>query len=219
VSTPHTDRLRVSEIFYSIQGESTYAGWPCLFVRLTGCNLRCSWCDTSYAFDNGHWTDVPSVVETLRSMASCKLVEITGGEPLLQKPVLSLMQTLLDLGYTVLLETSGSVDIREVPVSVRRIVDIKAPGSGEADKNLWQLEALRPSDELKVVLADRADFDWAAEAVRSRSLLDRCPVHFSPVLGLLDPKLLCEWVLEADLAVRVNLQIQKFIWDPHTRGV
>jgi 7-carboxy-7-deazaguanine synthase len=211
--------LRINEIFHSIQGESTRAGEPCVLVRLTGCNLRCVWCDTAYAFNEGR--DM-SVTEVLGRVASygCRMVEVTGGEPLLQADSIPLMQALVDRGHEVLLETGGSLSIEHVPVGVRRIVDVKCPGSGESDKNRWDnVDHLRGDDELKFVLAGLEDYDWAVEQIRSRGLADRCPVLLSPVHGMLDPGELARWILRDRLTVRVQLQLHKLLWPGVSRGV
>ncbi|NIM00089.1 MAG: radical SAM protein [Acidobacteria bacterium] len=211
--------LRVTEIFHSIQGESTHAGRPCVFVRLTGCNLRCVWCDTAYAFHGGSSMTVEEVVECVRSYG-CDWVEITGGEPLLQDDVHELMQALMDAGHTVLLETGGSLPIDRVPPGVRRIVDVKCPGSGELGSNRWEnLEQLREGDELKFVLTDRGDYEWAAEQVRDRELHRRAAVLFSPVHDVLDPGQMARWVLEDRLPVRVQLQMHKTLWPGVEEGV
>jgi 7-carboxy-7-deazaguanine synthase len=212
------DRLRVSEIFFSLQGESTHQGLPCVFVRTTGCNLRCSWCDTEYAFSGG---ETMSLDEVLAAVARhpAKRVEITGGEPLLQRGVPVLASGLLERGYTVLCETSGERDIDLLPPGVLRIVDLKAPGSGEEASNRWDnLEKLRPGDELKVVLADRRDFDWALTVIRSRGLEGRIPLLLSPVHGRLQPAELASWILESGVDARLNLQLHKLLWG-EARGV
>jgi 7-carboxy-7-deazaguanine synthase len=211
--------LTINEIFLSIQGESTHAGLPCVFVRLTGCNLRCGWCDTAYAFDEGTAMSVDEVVERVAGYA-CALVEVTGGEPLLQADAIPLMRALLERGRDVLLETGGSRPIEAVPTGVRRIIDLKCPGSGECAANRWEnLEHLRDGDELKFVVADRADYDWAAEQIRSRGLAGRCPLILSPVHGALDPGVLADWVLSDGLPVRVQLQLHKLLWPGAGRGV
>jgi 7-carboxy-7-deazaguanine synthase len=212
--------LTVNEIFHSIQGESTHAGRPCVFVRLTACDLRCTWCDTTYAFHEGHKMSVGEVVDRVRSYG-CDVVEITGGEPLLQKEVYPLMQRLLDDGRTVMIETGGHLSVDAVPDAVIRVIDVKCPGSGEADKNHWaNLERLRPTDEIKFVIKDRADYEYARDVVIRHELAARCnAVLFSPVHGVQDAKSLAEWVLADRLPVRVQLQTHKFIWDPQTRGV
>ncbi len=211
--------LRVTEIFHSIQGESTQSGRPCVFVRLTGCNLRCVWCDTAYAFHGGEPRSVEEVVDAVRGFG-CPLVEITGGEPLLQPDAIPLMARLLEEGFEVMLETGGSLPIDSVPVGVRRIVDVKCPGSGEAERNRWEnLAALRPGDELKFVIADRGDYEWAAMQIRERRGSDGCPILFAPVHDRLDAKDLAEWVLADRLPVRVQLQIHKILWPGVERGV
>ena len=212
--------LTVNEIFHSIQGESTHAGRPCVFVRLTACDLRCTWCDTAYAFHEGRKMSVDEVVDRVRSYG-CDLVEITGGEPLLQKEVHPLMQRLLDDGRTVMIETGGHLSVDAVPAAVIRVIDVKCPGSGEAEKNHWaNLERLRPTDEIKFVIKDRADYDYARAIVTRHVLASRCnAVLFSPVHGVQDARALAEWVLADRLPVRVQLQTHKFIWDPQTRGV
>lgn len=212
--------LTVNEIFHSIQGESTHAGRPCVFVRLTACDLRCSWCDTPYAFHEGQKMSVEDVVGRVRDYG-CDVVEITGGEPLLQKDVYPLMQRLLDEGRTVMLETGGHLSVELVPDAVVRVIDVKCPGSGESDKNHWPtLDRLRPTDELKFVIKDRADYEYARDVVATHHLIGRCAaVLFSPVHGVQDAKQLAEWVLADRLAVRVQLQAHKYIWDPSTRGV
>jgi 7-carboxy-7-deazaguanine synthase len=212
-------RLRINEIFYSLQGESTLAGRPCVLVRLTGCQMRCRWCDTAYAFYEGGWRDLEDIlVEVERH--GCPLVEVTGGEPLLQPACVELLRALCDRGYEVLLETGGGLDIGVVDPRVRRIVDIKCPGSGESSNNRWDnLELLTPRDEVKMVLANRADYLWAREVVARHGLLDRCSVHLSPVWGELEPATLAAWVLEDRFAVRVQLQLHKLLWGASTRGV
>jgi 7-carboxy-7-deazaguanine synthase len=212
--------LTINEIFHSIQGESTHAGRPCVFVRLTACDLRCRWCDTPYAFHEGRKMTVDEVVADVEARG-CPVVEVTGGEPLLQPDVYPLMQRLLDAGKTVLIETGGHRSIAQVPAGVIRIVDVKCPGSGESEKNDWSnLAHLTPADEVKFVIADRADYDFAREVVRREQLDDKvAAVLFSPVHGELDPKQLAEWVIADRLPVRVQLQVHKYIWSPETRGV
>jgi len=219
LTLPATQRLRVNEIFYSIQGESTLAGRPCVLIRLTGCQMRCTWCDTEHAFYEGGWMTVEEVLAEVASHR-CRLVELTGGEPLLQPAALPLLEALCDAGHEVALETGGGLDISEVDPRVRRIVDVKCPGSGEAEHNLWaNLDQLRPSDELKMVLVDRADYEWAKGVLVRHRLTERCPVHLSPVHGALDLQTLAGWVLEDRLDVRLQVQLHKLIWGPDTRGV
>jgi 7-carboxy-7-deazaguanine synthase len=211
--------LTVNEIFHSIQGESTRAGRPCVFVRLTACDLRCTWCDTAYAFHEGRRMSIDDVVKAVGEY-ECPLVEITGGEPLLQDEVYPLMERLLENGHTVMLETGGHRPIDRVPAAVIKVVDVKCPGSGEAAKNHWSnLDVLAPHDEVKFVIADRADYEFARDIVRTRLSARQGPLLFSPVHGTLDPQALSEWVLEDRLPVQVQLQLHKFIWHPSTRGV
>ncbi|MFB6368599.1 MAG: radical SAM protein [Gemmatimonadota bacterium] len=214
--------MHVTEIFFSIQGESSYAGRPCVFVRTTGCNLRCDWCDTEYSFHGGEEMSLEEVLEEVgRVGGACRLVELTGGEPLLQHEIGELAERLLERGYTVLCETGGSLPVDRLPPGVVKIMDLKCPGSGEADANDWSnLERLTPGrDELKFVIRDRRDYEWALERVRERGLADRFTVHFSPVHDEMDRRELAEWILEDGAPVRLNLQIHKFIWDPETKGV
>lgn len=212
--------LTINEIFYSIQGESTYAGRPCVFVRLTACDLRCSWCDTTYAFHEGHKRPLDDVLAEVERF-DCPLVEVTGGEPLLQEEVYPLMQALLERGRTVMLETGGHRSTARVPDPVVTILDVKCPASGEAHRNDWSnLDRLRRHDEVKFVVKDRADYEYARDVIRRHHLAGRAAaIHLSPVHGVLDSKALSEWVLADNLPVRVQLQIHKFIWDPGTRGV
>jgi 7-carboxy-7-deazaguanine synthase len=212
--------VTINEIFYSVQGESTYAGRPCVFVRLTACDLRCSWCDTPYAFHEGTRRPLADVLEAVDRF-DCPLVEVTGGEPLLQEEVYPLMQGLLDRGKTVLLETGGHRSTARVPDPVVTILDIKCPGSGEASRTDWEnLARLRAHDEVKFVIRDRADYEYARDAIARHALPGRAAaIHLSPVHGVLDPKLLSEWVLADSLPVRVQLQLHKYIWSPETRGV
>jgi 7-carboxy-7-deazaguanine synthase len=212
--------LTINEIFHSVQGESTYAGRPCVFVRLTACDLRCSWCDTPYAFHEGKKRPLDDVLAEVDAYA-CPLVELTGGEPLLQEEVYPLMQALIDRGRTVLLETGGHRSTERVPAEVTTILDVKCPGSGESHRNDWtNLDRVRGHDEVKFVIKDRADYEYARDVVTRHNLAARvAAVHFSPVHGELPAKALSEWVLADRLAVRVQLQLHKFIWDPGTRGV
>jgi len=212
--------LTVNEIFYSIQGESTRAGRPCVFVRLTACDLRCTWCDTPYAFDEGKKRSIDEVVAEVERY-DCPLVEITGGEPLLQEDVYPLMERLMAQGRTVMLETGGHRPIARVPREVVKIVDVKCPGSGESGKNEWRnLDALAPHDEVKFVVSDRADYEFARDVVRTYDLPSRCAaVLMSPVHGVLEPRLLSEWILADHLPARIQIQLHKFIWAPNTRGV
>ena len=212
--------LTINEIFHSIQGESTHTGRPCVFVRLTACDLRCSWCDTPYAFTEGQKMTLDDVLERVKGYG-CDLVEITGGEPLLQRDVYPLMEQLLASGKTVMVETGGHRSIKDVPSDVIRIVDVKCPGSGESAKNHWEnLDLLSLRDEVKFVIRDRADYEYAKDVVARYGLLDRtAAVLFSPVHGVLDAKDLAAWILEDRVPVRLQLQAHKYIWEPHTRGV
>jgi 7-carboxy-7-deazaguanine synthase len=212
--------LTVNEIFHSIQGESTYAGRPCVFVRLTACDLRCSWCDTPYAFYEGRKMSVDEVLAVVDGHG-CPLVEITGGEPLLQDDVYPLMERLLEGGRTVMLETGGHRTIARVPPAVVKIVDVKCPGSGESGKNDWgNLDRLAPHDEVKFVIADRADYEFARAVIARHDLGSRAAaVLLSPVHGTLDPRSLSEWMLADRLPARLQVQLHKFIWHPGTRGV
>jgi 7-carboxy-7-deazaguanine synthase len=212
--------LTINEIFHSIQGESTHAGRPCVFVRLTACDLRCSWCDTPYAFHEGKKMSVDEVVAVVDGYG-CPVVEITGGEPLLQDDVYPLMDRLLADGRTVMLETGGHRPITRVPAAVVKIVDVKCPASGESGKNDWDnLGRLAPHDEVKFVIQDRADYEFSRDVVARYGLTSRVgAVLFSPVHGVLDARTLSEWVLADRLSVRVQLQLHKFIWSPTARGV
>ena len=212
-------RLLIHEIYRSVQGESTFAGLPCVFVRLTVCNSRCVWCDTPHAFTQGSPLSLEQVVEQVLSY-SCPLVEITGGEPLLQPEVLPLMTGLANRGLTVLLETSGALDVSAVDPRVHIIMDLKCPDSGECEGNHWpNLNVLKPSDQIKFVVASRRDFDWSLETIREHKLEHRFLVLLSPVFGAVQPVELAGWLLESGLHVRMQLQLHKYIWDPTARGV
>ena len=226
--------MQITEIYKSIQGESTYAGLPCVFVRLTGCNLRCSWCDSEYTFTGGHRMTIEEVIEEVENLSASGAVEITGGEPMLQeKEVVPLMQHLLNQGYTVLLETSGERPLHHVPRGVIKIVDVKCPNSGEPDTfNLENLEALTSTDEVKFVLSDRADYEFARDFTQRHNLAAKVnAVLFSPAFSkdagglrdtshcLLDPRELSEWMLADNVPARLGLQLHKFIWDPAMKGV
>jgi 7-carboxy-7-deazaguanine synthase len=213
-------KLTINEIYFSVQGESTWAGLPCVFVRLTFCDLRCTYCDTEYAFYEGKKQTLGEIVGAVLAY-QCPLVEITGGEPLLQKNVLPLMTLLADAGRTVLLETSGAHDISMVDPRVHRIMDLKTPGSGEVERNLFSnLEHLNARDEVKFVIGSREDYEWSRAQVREHRLDQRChAVLFSPIFGRIDPREIVEWVLADNLPVRFQLQMHKFIWTPTERGV
>lgn len=209
-STPLS--LKISEIFYSLQGEATRIGLPTVFVRLTGCPLRCVWCDTGHAFSGGQSMSLTAIVDRVATLGA-RQVCVTGGEPLAQKNCLSLLTALCDAGYDVSLETSGALDVAGVDARVSRIVDLKAPGSGESGKNFWQnLAVLTPHDELKFVLKDRADYEWARSTIAEQRLDRICPLLFSPVQGDLAPTMLAEWILEDRLPVRFQLQLHKLLW-------
>lgn len=212
--------LTVNEIFHSIQGESTYAGRPCVFVRLTACDLRCVWCDSPYAFHEGRKMSVDEVAAAVLAYG-CPLVEMTGGEPLLQKDVYPLMEQLHAAGLQVLIETGGHRSLDHVPAWATVVMDVKCPGSGEAVKHdAGNFARLRPHDEVKFVIADRADYDYAKDVITRESLVGRvAAIHVSPVYGTLDSKTLSEWVLADKLPVRVQLQLHKYIWGPEVRGV
>ena len=210
--------LRITEIFHSIQGESTHAGRPCVFVRLTGCNLRCRWCDSEYTFTGGERMSLDDVVARVASYGT-KLVEVTGGEPLAQAEAFDLIRRLLDDGFEVLIETSGSIDITPVDKRAKIILDVKCPGSGEAAKNRWEnIDELRPHDEIKFVIADRNDYDWAKRVVAEKHL-DRWTVLFSPVWGEMDMKSLAEWMLADGVPARFQTQLHKHIWGADVHGV
>ncbi len=213
-------RVRINEIFHSIQGESTWAGRPCVFVRLTGCNLRCRWCDTEYAFYEGRHAEIGGVVERVAAFG-CPLVEITGGEPLLQPGVHPLIGALLERGFTVMVETSGERDVARLDPRVIKILDLKCPGSGESARMRWSnLEHLTARDEIKFVIADRRDYDWARDALAAHRLASRVnAVLMSPVFGEINPADLARWILEDRLPVRMQLQMHKHIWSPAARGV
>ena len=211
--------LEVTEIYKSVQGESTYMGLPCIFIRLTGCNLRCVWCDTTHAFHDGEKLSIHQIIDKVKSY-DIKLVEITGGEPLLQKEVFPLMESLLKNEFKVMLETSGSLAINNVPAKVIKIIDLKCPGSGEENKNLWEnLNHLTPTDEIKFVIADKADYEWSKKVLHDYELDKKVSVLFSPVFEKLKLKDLTEWILEDNLPVRLHTQLHKYIWDQKTIGV
>lgn len=205
-------RIKLTEIFLSLQGESTLVGVPTVFVRLTGCPLRCHYCDTAYAFHGGRWMQASEILDAVKQYGVGHVC-VTGGEPLAQKNCLTLLRDLCDAGYTVSLETGGSLDITSVDARVIRVVDIKTPGSGEAGKNLWSnLERLSAHDQIKFVICDRADYDWSREVVQKHQLAQRCTTLFSPSHGVLEPRLLADWVLHDRLPVRFQIQLHKFLW-------
>ncbi len=211
-ATVATRRLRLTEIFHSLQGESDSIGWPTVFIRLTGCPLRCVWCDTEYSFHGGEWHEIEVILATVAGFGA-RHVCVTGGEPLAQKRCLALLEALCDEGYEVSLETSGALDISAVDARVRRVMDLKAPGSGEAARNLWSnLDHLQAHDQIKFVLASREDYDWAVACIAEHVLTSRCPVLFSPVHGQLAPRDLADWIIEDKLPVRFQMQLHKLLW-------
>jgi len=211
--------LKVNEIYYSIQGESTHVGRPCIFIRLTYCNLRCTYCDTEYAFYEGKDIEIPEIMAKIKQW-NCNLVEVTGGEPLFQDECNDLLNELTNQNYEVLLETGGSLSISDVPIEIVKIVDFKCPSSGMEKKNLWSIvNDLQPHDEVKFVIGDREDFDWAKEMLNKYSLNEKCSILFSPTFGKIDPSLIVEWILEGDIPVRMQLQMHKHIWESEGKGV
>ncbi len=220
-----TDFLRVTEIFHSIQGESTWAGYPCTFIRLTGCPLRCKWCDTEYSFYGGEKITLDSLVAKCDEIGT-NLIEITGGEPLIHRNAFVLARMLLDRGYTVLVETSGAIDVAPIDRRVHKIMDLKCPGSGEESRNLWtNLEHLTQRDEIKFVIKDRADYEWARDVVLNRGLADMKrndklrEILFSPVWDSVDFQELAQWILDDHLPVRYQIQLHKVIWGANVHGV
>ena len=211
--------IKINEIYFSIQGESTKAGLPCVFVRLTYCNLRCKYCDTEYAFYEGKELSIEEIISGIRKF-DCKLVEITGGEPLVQSNAINLMQRLCDEGFEVLLETGGSLSIKEIDPRVKIIMDLKCPSSGMMKKNYYKnIDFIKPSDEIKFVIGTREDYEWTKEVIQKYNLMKKCIILFSVVFGELEPVRLVEWILEDKLDVRFQLQMHKIIWEPTTKGV
>ena len=206
--------LRINEIYFSIQGESTHAGRPCIFIRLTYCNIRCSYCDTEYAFQDGNDMEISEILDKIKKW-DCNLIEVTGGEPLFQDECIDLLKELIQHGYEVLLETGGSLSVKDVPEKVIKIVDFKCPSSGMVEKNLWSIiDDLMPYDEVKFVIGNREDFDWANKMLDKYSLSNKCTVLFSPIFNEIEPSLLANWILEEYLPVRMQIQIHKHIWEP-----
>ncbi len=211
--------LKVNEIYHSIQGESTNAGLQCVFIRLTGCNLRCTYCDTEYAFFEGKERSVDEIIEEVKKY-NCKLVEVTGGEPLMQDESCELMKKLCDEGFSVMLETAGNMPIKEVDKRVKIIMDLKCPSSGMMDKNLYEnVDHLKKDDEVKFVIGNREDYDWMKDIISKYDLQNKCALLASVVFGKLEPLTLVNWILEDKLEVRFQLQMHKFIWYPETKGV
>mgnify|MGYP001196535015 FL=1 len=211
--------LKINEIFKSIQGESTYTGLPCIFIRLTYCNLRCTYCDTEYAFHDGQDMSIKEILEHIEPMG-VKLVEITGGEPMLQKNVISLMKELLKNNYKVMLETSGAISLKDVPKGVNKIVDFKCPSSEMSDKNLWSiLDELNLRDEIKFVVGDLNDYKWVKSKISKYNLDSKWTILLSPVFGKITLEEMANWILQDNLKVRLQLQMHKYIWDPEKQGV
>jgi 7-carboxy-7-deazaguanine synthase len=205
-------RLRITEVFLSLQGEARSVGWPTVFVRLTGCPLRCTYCDTAYAFSGGEWMDVDDICARVDGYG-VRHVTVTGGEPLAQRGVHGLLSRLCDAGYEVSLETSGALDVAQVDARVIKVVDLKTPGSGEERRNLWSnLQHLGPQDQVKLVIAGRADYEWACERLREHALADRVEVLLSPAYGELEPRELAQWILDDRLHVRMQVQLHKYLW-------
>lgn len=211
---------KINEIYYSIQGEGTQAGLPCVFVRFTYCNLRCTYCDTEYAFYDGKEMSVEEIINEIKRF-NCKLVEITGGEPLVQKEdCLNLMKKLCDLNYEVMIETGGSISIAEIDPRVKIIMDLKCPSSGMEKKNLYyNINYLKPNDELKFVIGNREDYEWCKKIIIENNLKEKCILLFSPVFGMIEPVEIVNWILKDNLKVRFQLQLHKYIWGPQTKGV
>lgn len=211
--------LKVNEIFKSIQGESTFSGLPCVFIRLTGCNLRCNYCDTTYAYDVGRKLSIDDLINEVEKTYKCNLIEITGGEPLLQKNTLPLFDRLINKNYSVLLETNGTMSLKNINPSVIKIMDIKCPGSGFSDKTYWNnLSYLSPSDQIKFVISSREDFDWAAKVIKEKCLDKLCHILFSPNYSQIKNEDLAKWILLEKINVRFQLQIHKYIWQ-ESKGV
>ena len=212
-------KLKINEIFKSIQGESTHMGIPCTFIRLTYCNLRCTYCDTEYAFHEGKDMTISEIIDEIEPMKT-KLVEVTGGEPMLQENVIHLMNILLKKKYDVLLETSGAISLKDVPPEVKKIVDFKCPSSNMEDKNLWTiLDELNPNDEIKFVIGDRVDYEWTKNKIKKLNLSKKWSILISPVFNKISLEELANWILQDNIDVRLQLQMHKYIWDPNTRAV
>ena len=211
--------LKINEIYYSVQGESTHAGRSCIFIRLTYCNLRCTYCDTEYAFYEGKDMEISEIMHEIQQW-DCNLVEVTGGEPLFQEECIDLLNDLVNSSYEIMLETGGSLSISDVPKNVIKIVDFKCPSSGMEKKNLWSIvDDLQPDDEVKFVIGNREDFDWAKNRIEEYSLDKICTLLFSPTFGEIDPQQIVEWILTENLPVRIQMQMHKMIWSPEEKGV
>ena len=211
--------IKINEIYLSVQGESTHTGLPCIFIRLTGCNLRCSWCDTAYAFHEGKNMSIDEILQKVESFG-IHLVEITGGEPLMQDNVYTLMKSLIEKGYKVMLETGGSISLKRVPKDVIKIMDLKCPGSGEQEKNnLDNLKLLAPHDEVKFVILDKKDYEWSRDIIKKYKINETAQILLSPVFDKLKLKEMVKWILEDRLPVRLQTQLHKIIWDKNTIGV
>jgi len=211
--------LKITEIYPSIQGESSFAGYPCVFVRLTGCPLRCRWCDTAYAFEGGRDVPVAEIIEEVRK-TGINMVELTGGEPLAQPGGYLLARSLVEAGFKVLIETGGSEPIDGLPAEVHVVMDIKCPGSRMEERNLWSnLAHLKPTDDVKFVLADRADYDWALNVIRHKGIDKKANILFSCAFGMVHPKDVAAWMVEDKVTWRLQLQMHKYIWHPRTKGV
>ena len=211
--------LKINEIYYSVQGESTHAGRPCVFIRLTYCNLRCTYCDSEYTFYEGKDMEITHIMNEIKQW-DCNLVEVTGGEPLFQDKCINLLNELVNSNYEVMLETGGSLSISDVPKKVIKIVDFKCPSSAMEKKNLWSIvEDLQPHDEVKFVIGNREDFDWAKDRITEYSLDKICTLLFSPTFEKIDPQLMVEWILAENLPVRMQMQMHKMIWSPDKQGV
>ncbi len=212
-------KLKINEIYYSIQGESSYSGLPCIFIRLTYCNLRCTYCDSEYTFYDGNNMSINDILETIKQY-SCKLVEVTGGEPLVQKECITLLKKLVDLDYEVLLETSGSLTIKDVPKQVINIIDFKCPSSGMKKKNHWDnINYLKPNDEVKFIIADREDYEWAKIKIRQYNINKKSKILMSPSYNKIEEKEIAEWILKDNLNVKFQIQLHKIIWKDTDKGV
>tara|TARA_Y100000994_G_scaffold233514_1_gene221633 strand:- start:1425 stop:2066 length:642 start_codon:yes stop_codon:yes gene_type:complete len=212
-------KLKINEIYKSIQGESTYMGLPCTFIRLTYCNLRCSYCDTEYAFYEGKDIDIDTIISKVKKLKT-KLVEVTGGEPLVQDGCINLLYKLIENGNKVLIETGGALSIEKIPKEVIVILDIKCPSSNMSDKNLWSnIKLLKKEDQVKFVIGDRNDYDWTKNIIDKYNLNSKCEILFSPVFNKIKPKQIVDWIIDDNLDVRFQLQIHKFIWEPEKKGV